>query len=435
MGSLLRDRRGASAFVTVLALTPMIGSVAIGAEGASWYITQRHAQNAADAAAYAGALVLACQIGAGDTQGLSHACPPQDAHTITYRAGEFAAKNGFCDTTDTGYTCTTSLTQTVTVSMPTTSRVEAIATQTQPAQLAAILLGNGTNVTIGAHAIAQVQNLTAPPCILATQGSVSFQGSPTVNSPNCGDASDSTASNAIAFTGNATDVNAPSYTVGGCSETGGTQCNHNVTTHGLAPVPDPLKGLNSAMASLTPSSFPSGQCSGLKSFGTGSCYNGATTLNGVLNGTYYFNNTVTITGSAVISGTATIVLFGSNASLKITGNPSIQLTAEQTPAVPSALSSVQNLMSDLLIYDPESFTNPNKSVFVGGNSSSYFKGVVYVPNAPITYSGNSTINVNSTSSCIEVIAQAVTIAGNSNFDDSACPTAVTPKVLYVALVQ
>ena len=57
-------------------------------------------------------------------------------------------------------------------------------------------------VNIRATAIAQVDILPKPPCILALQGSVSFQGSPTVNSPTCGIASNSTASNAIDFTGN-----------------------------------------------------------------------------------------------------------------------------------------------------------------------------------------------------------------------------------------
>ena len=96
------------------------------------------------------------------------------------------------------------------------------------------------------------------PCILALAGSASFQGSATVNSPNCGIASNSTASNAFDFTGNGgLNINAPSFAAGGCSQTGGNQCD-NVNTFAL-PVPNPLSGLDLAMKSLTTSSF-SGPC-------------------------------------------------------------------------------------------------------------------------------------------------------------------------------
>ncbi len=56
MRNLLRNRRGSVAFATVVALVPLIGVVALGAEAGSWYVTKQHAQNAADAAAYSGAL-------------------------------------------------------------------------------------------------------------------------------------------------------------------------------------------------------------------------------------------------------------------------------------------------------------------------------------------------------------------------------------------
>ena len=89
MLNLLRCRRGTMAFVFVIAAVPMIGMVALGAEAGSWYITKQHAQNAADAAAYSGALRLACTIAA------QTAC---DAQTVTQRGRQFAAQNAFCDT-------------------------------------------------------------------------------------------------------------------------------------------------------------------------------------------------------------------------------------------------------------------------------------------------------------------------------------------------
>src|SRR6516164_4251787 len=80
MHNLLRCRRGSAAFVTVAALVPLIGFVALGGEAGSWYVTKRHAQNAADAAAVAGAWRLVWN--------------QSDSVSV---AQTFAAQNGFCD--------------------------------------------------------------------------------------------------------------------------------------------------------------------------------------------------------------------------------------------------------------------------------------------------------------------------------------------------
>ena len=55
---LWNDRRGASAWVVTVAMVPLLGMVSLGTEVGSWYVTRRHAQNAADAAAIAGATAL-----------------------------------------------------------------------------------------------------------------------------------------------------------------------------------------------------------------------------------------------------------------------------------------------------------------------------------------------------------------------------------------
>src|SRR5260370_2388251 len=85
MRNLLRCHRGSVAFATVIALVPLIGFVALGAEAGSWYITRQHAQNAADAAAYSGALTLACSNSG------SRAC--DTAHKDVYPGQQFADGN------------------------------------------------------------------------------------------------------------------------------------------------------------------------------------------------------------------------------------------------------------------------------------------------------------------------------------------------------
>src|SRR6516165_5904434 len=89
MNNLLHCRRGSAAFATVIALVPLIGVVALGAEGGSWYVTKQHAQNAADAAAYSGALKLACSI----TAQTGVDCT--DTNSVDYRGKQFAAQNAF----------------------------------------------------------------------------------------------------------------------------------------------------------------------------------------------------------------------------------------------------------------------------------------------------------------------------------------------------
>jgi Putative Flp pilus-assembly TadE/G-like len=435
MHNLLRCRRGSAAFATVVALVPLIGVVALGGEAGSWYVTKQHAQNAADAAAMAGGWRLKCSIIA-QTDVTS---PCTDTNSVDYRAKQFAAQNAFCNAGDTSYPgsrCAaaqpgTSQSVSVTVGA---NQVRATVSQQQPAYLAKVL-GLST-VNIPATAVAQVQILTKP-CILALTGSISFQGSPTLSSSTCGVASNSTAPNAFDFTGNGgINVTAPSFTAGGCSQTGGSQCN-NVTTQ-AAKVPNPLSGLDSAMSSLTTSNFSGGQCGSLTA--SASCYNGdskkgfnfsAPSYN--LNGTYFFTGPVTIGGNVTITGTATLILFG-NATLKISGSPTIQLTAQTNPQVPPALSSVSSLMKGLLIYDPEPFSK--NGVNVTGNSNSFFNGIVYVPNTPVTYGGNSSGSTPNPG-CFQVIAYSVTFSGNTKLDESGCPAlgAAQPQVQYVRLVQ
>jgi hypothetical protein len=439
---------------TVVALVPLIGAVALGAEAGSWYVIKQHAQNAADAAAYGGGLQLACSSAASSqTVPCSDTTPATTTvGAVAYRGNEIAAQNGFCNAGDNtsypGRQCAAPLVNTSqsvsvdtgtwnnsTQSWTTTSSGEFVRVtigQQQPAYLASVL--GFSTINIGAQAIAQVQvSQAAPPCILALQGPIALSGSASVSSKTCGIASNSTAQNAISFTGTASSANvASTVTTGNCQNNGSANQCYNVTPYAAA-IPDPLSALNSVMSSLTTSSFSAGTCpsSTVTPYETTPCYNaGNQTLSGPLNGTYYFNGTVNI-GS--VSGTATLVLFGSGASLsKMTGNPTVTLTAEKDPAVPSALSAVSSLMTDLLIYDPESYSS--KGVQLTGDSNSTFNGVIYVPNTPVTFQGN---NKTQTNVCTEVIAYAVTFSGNPNFDDSSCKTdgAAVPIVQSVSLVQ
>src|SRR4051812_23591278 len=145
MRNLLRCDRGSVAFATVIALVPLIGVVALGAEAGSWYVAKQRAQNAADAAAYSGALRLACSnSGSGNCDTI---------HDYVYRGKQFADRNRFSAPRASGvYPCVNSppagTTQAVKIDQPTSSRVRAIVSQQQPVYLAKVL-GVSSPVNIG----------------------------------------------------------------------------------------------------------------------------------------------------------------------------------------------------------------------------------------------------------------------------------------------
>jgi len=419
-------------------LVPLIGVMALGGEAGSWYVTRQRAQGAADAAAYSGGLQMACNIAGSNCS---------STQSVDYRGKQVAAQNSFCNSGDTSYpgaACATSLPQGVTKSVQIASLgswngtagnfVQATVSQQQPAYLAQ-LLGLST-INVVATAVARVDGLAKPPCVLALKDPVTFQGSATVSSPTCGLSSNSTAANAIGFVGNSgISVNAPSYTVGGCSQTGGSQCT-GVKTY-QQPIPDPLAALATAMAALSTKDFPNKACSGSTavSYETGACYNsGNPTFPSPMNGTYYFTGNVKLNGSPTITGTATLIFFG-GATFTITGTPTIQLTAMKSPTGPSTLSSaVKALMTDLIIYDDEAYTK--QGVNVTGTSNSYLNGTVYIPKTPVTYGGNSSVSAPSPG-CYQVIAYSVSFQGSTTLDNTKCTSdgGAKPNVQTVRLVQ
>jgi hypothetical protein len=129
--------------------------------------------------------------------------------------------------------------------------------------------------------------------------------------------------------------------------------------------------------------------------------------------------------------TATIILLP-GASLKMTGNSSINIAAPTTDPypfpLPSQLVSVANSLRNVAIFDTE--TSPT----IGGTSVLGGSGVFYLPNAnPLNFQGNPT---SASSTCTEVIAASIQFSGSSNYlDNSGCPSSVVPKSRFVALVQ
>ena len=461
MRSLLHSRRGSVAFATVIALVPLIGVVALGGEAGSWYVTRQHAQNAADAAAYSGAMQQLCLLNA----------PCAVTQTVDYRAKQSAAQNAFCNSGGTSYPgsqCSSSLpagvSQTVTIASLTSwngnpgTFVQATVSQQQPAYLAQVL-GLST-VTIPATAVATVQSLTAPPCVLSLTGSISFQGSPNINAPNCGMASNDPAKDAINFTGGGMSMNLGSLsTVGGC--TGAASFCNTALTYMPAPTTNPFSALDGALTTLCganptlPAKCGLPVCPGsdLVAYVAGSastaCTNNNVSTKGNANvplaagvSVYFISGILTLKGNSIVSctnpctGVTFILLPGATIDMK--GGAMLTLngpaTAPGASSLPAALQSSAALFQYMSMYVAPA--TPAPPMTFGGNSNINLTGNIYAPKAAVTFQGNPTIAVGGAGGCGQLVAASIAFNGNATFDTTGCPSQTkVPKNQYVQLVQ
>ena len=472
MRNLIRDRRGVSAFVAIIALTPLIGVVALGGEAGSWYVTKQVAQNAADGAAYSGALTLACSL-AGPS------CTVPDTQTVAYRGKEFAAQNAFCNAGDSTsypnskcFSLGKNVSQSVAINTLTTwngvsgNFVQAIVSQTQPAYLSAIL--GLTNVTVGGQAIAKVKSLPNPPCALALTGSISFQGSPNINAPGCDMASNDPGNGALNFTGGGMTLGTglTLSAAGGC--TGASSFCSQALTH-MPPVTNPFSALDGALTTLcganptlpatcglstsstncpmftaytaaTPCTTNNAKTTGNKAYplgpGTPGCAATQTTC------VYFISGNLTMTGGSSLCsiscaspapGVTLILLPGATITMK--GGATITITAPTTaPAassLPASLQSDASLFEGMAIYDASS-----SPVQFGGTSGINITGNIYAPTAAVTFQGNPTLNLGG-NECGELVAASIAFNGNATFNDSGCKAAGVPVPIaqYVQLIQ
>jgi hypothetical protein len=423
MCNLLRCRRGTAAFVTVVALVPLIGFVALGGEAGSWYVTKQHAQNAADSAALSGALAIAnsnAQQNFGTANGFS-------SNNVLVTQGSYSPSSGF-----------------LSGGIP-VNAVQATVTQCQPQSLSLVLYttnctdANGThekNVTIKAQAVASVMKPKFYPCTLALTGPVTFQDAAVqVNAPNCSIASNGKPIG-IDFKVAPKQLTVGSLsTAGGCS---GSLCG-SVTTY-APPVIDPFSRLTSAITN-PPLTLPPCGGSGLQPYSPsspGNCANNNRTINSAtpitVSGVYFFSGKLDLGGNGSLttaSGVSATIILLPGATLKMAGGSSINITAPKTApsasALPGQLGAVAKYLANMAIFDTE--TSPK----IAGNAEMIGSGVFYLPNAnPLNYQGSST---STSSTCTEVIAASINFSGTPNFDNSGCPDDIKLKSQVVVLVQ
>jgi len=396
------DDKGNVAIVVALCLPLIIGGAAFGIEVGYWRYDQVRLQQAADAAAYAGAVVKRAGGATISDQ------------AVTDAATAAAVSNGFVSGSDT-----------INVHLPSNTTpadansVEAVISRTEPPIFSAYIhcfvtnwrnssCANSTTV-VTARATASYSDADNA-CILALSPTASaaadFAGNSSITLDACTVMSNSLASNAVNVQGSAS-VSVPCmYATGGAS-LGGTV---DLTTCGSVktdqpPVADPYASL--AMPTVT------GSCSNPANSGTLDPGNyckmdlkNTVTLNP---GVYVINGgSLTVNANAAVTGSGVTIYLTNGATLKMNGNSDVQLSAPTSGAY-----------SGMLIISDRSNTN---GVSINGDSNSSMTGVIYAPDAPISYIGN----FGGTNGCTQIVGQTVSWSGSATFSANCSGAGMSP---------
>jgi hypothetical protein len=406
--------KGNVAIIVALCLPVVVGGAAFGIETGFWRYDQVRVQQAADAAAYAGAVVDRME-GSNATNAM-----------ITDAATNTATQNGYTSTTD---TITVNIPSTTTPSDP--NSVEAVIDRTEPPIFAAYiscLIANsnncsGTPTVVHTRATASFSN-AGNACILALSPSASkavdFAGNSALTLSGCSVMSNSLASNAVNVQGSA-DLTAPCLYAAGGASLGGTV---DLTTCGAVktaqpPVADPFGGMTMPTAgtahNFNSNNPPNNPC--------GNTYSGISIKN-----TWDANPggaspcTITVSGgnldlnaSANLTCSNCTFYLTNGASLTMNGNAHINLTAEG-----SGTYKGMAIISD---------RSNNASLQINGDSTSSITGNIYAPDGTVSYIGNFA----GTSGCTQIVAQTVSWSGNTTFSDT-CP-AGWPTVAVGSVVR
>jgi hypothetical protein len=307
-----------------------------------------------------------------------------------------------------------------------------------------------STVNIPATAVAQVQVLQTPACVLALKGSISFQGSPNINAPACGMASNDPAKDALNFTGNGMSINVGSLSAAGGCTGNASWCKTALTYR--SPVTNPFSALDGVLTTLCganptlPTTCGLPTCDNKKAGGllvpytaATPCTNDGFTITGnktdpLVAGVYFISGTLKMTGGTVISGTGVTFILLPGATIDTKGGGTITIsgptTAPNTSWLPAALRPYAALFQNMAIYDASA-----EPVQFGGTSNINLSGNIYAPNADVTFQGNPTIDLGGGKGCGELIAKSIAFNGNATLNNSNCSSATKPYSQNVRLVS
>lgn len=407
-----RNKESGQALVlTAVALVMLMGFAGLAIDMGVLRHEKRLQQTAADAAALAGATNL--NFGSGVTTGGQAA----------------AAANGFSDTST---TCSTGCPNpgdvgfvTVTINNPPVSGphagdakyVEALVTDVHPTYFMKVLGTNKESVT--ARAVATNTSGGVNSGCLYTLGEptdtiegVNINGSAILNATTCGIVDNGN----FNTQGNKLIVNAGTFGESGNTNASGpggtvtcTATPDSCPTPNMPAAADPLAGLpppcnpcTGGTALNVPSSggtINPGTYSSIKINGGTVTFNpGIYIITGTVGGAGCPGDCLVIPGNATISGSGVMFYFTNDATIDMTGTPTINLS-------PPTSGTYKGI---LMYQDPaDTSTVAPNGPRLGGNSGSSFTGALYFPSDQVTFFGNNTsISVGM------VVSQSLSLSGN-----------------------
>ena len=479
----LRDERGQVLALTAVTMTLVLGFLALATDVGLLYRAKRNVQIAADAAAVAGALDYKFNSSVSSCQAAGYAAATANGVTAS---SEGAPATG--DGVTTGPTVTVNCPPTSGPNAGSPGYAEAIVSQ--PNQTIFMGLFNQNFVAVAARAVAGSGTNTGCVWALGRSGiDIPISGSGSINVPGCEIYDDSSASDALDLTGSGS-ISAKGIGIVGSYKDSGSGsiniCNPGCTSHapttGIAPVASPI--------TLTPPTIPtsSSTCSGsgcvytcggssncvvppgtytsITNSGsgtmtltagnyvvTGSITNsgsGGTTLgagNYIINGCLcdtgsgnlttgagnYTMGTFTSSGSSSLTIGSGLYITTGNLSLKgsgaLTGTSDTFYTEGSTTVSGSGSMNLTAPTSGTYngIVFFESTTNSNP-ISITGSGGMNLDGIVYAPDAPMTFSGSGSGTVYA-----DFIVDSIDFSGSASFQSYAVvnPDALLGKTVMV----
>jgi hypothetical protein len=406
--TLLRDESGQTLIFVALSMTIILGFTAMAADVGTLLHDKRDLQIAADSAAIAGAVEEKVSSVTGDIQASGQTASTQNGFT-----------NGSNQVT-------------VTINTPPANGphagaagyVEAIVSQVEPVFF--MKLFSFTSMTVTARAVA-FDGATSSNCVLATNPTASdtidLQGSFNANFPGCSVVDDSNSPTALDFTGGGGSLTAGSVgVVGGAG--GHTGDSSPAPKTGVAPISDPLASLPAPTynaASCT--AAPSGTAWGPATAGGTVCYSGNIKVQQNITmsaGTYVFTGDLDFTGHGSLTGTGvTLYIAGPNGQLGGPGNGNTTLNLTAPTSGP---------YNGILIYQDR--TDANLAEF-NGTPITNLTGIIYMPDAPLEFSGNTVSNLTTDLIVNQLIEQGNATVNITNYNTTVNNSPLTT----VALVE
>ena len=398
----MKYQRGQAIILIVFGIVGLIGMTALAVDGGNTYSDRRHAQNAADTAAFAAALdklnggTIDTLQAAGWARALSNGYEKNTAASTV--VVNDPPQNSQYDCTHIPATCNEYVQVIITSNVKTffapivgipqvTNTVQAVA-HAKP--------GNPTLPLYGGNTIV---GLAPSSC-----DAVSFCGSSTMLVKGGGVYSNSSSNCGLEFSGgHATNVNvndgafqtvASGYTVNGTpsiTSSGGFQDNQTPYPYPPTDLPNPTCSANGTVSGSTLSPGNFGSASNPLTFPP----SGVTTLNA---GTYCVYGDFNLTGGTFTGNGVTIVM--ETGAIHWNGNSNVTLSPPTSGA-----------NQGLTLFAPLS----NTSVMViNGSADVTLTGTLLMPAASLSYNGNANINKSTTSNDLQFIAKKVELCGNNN---------------------